>query len=381
MGREVSIDIARGLAIIFALTSHGLSQFTEQIAALDSALIWVKLITRSATPMFFILFGIMLSRVYLSKARTLEQSRSVAIRIVERAIICYVLYLAITAAAVVSGKFEPIYLLKAMVLLEGGRFGMILAAYAVLFAIIFVTLPVGVRFGAWFYFGIAGVSWATKIALDLAKVGPIAGLQPILGHGTGFGPAILLSFTFVAFGVLVDEAWTGRRSWAMPVAILLIAIFGLAANAFLLGWLENIYSLIFEYRWSNHALYFAYGVVMTAFIIGLTYWASRRQLPKGVYTIGIIGSETLFAYTVGNILLNLLPIYSSSSLLGAAYLVLYLLAIGVLTYKRRVVADFLDRVSLGAVDAIARTYRAGSRGLSEWVVRIFSPVILRTSSS
>ena len=381
MGREVSIDIARGLAIIFALTSHGLSQFTEQIAALDSALIWVKLITRSATPMFFILFGIMLSRVYLSKARTLEQSRSVAIRIVERAIICYVLYLAITAAAVVSGKFEPIYLLKAMVLLEGGRFGMILAGYAVLFAIIFVTLPVGVRFGAWFYFGIAGVSWATKIALDLAKVGPIAGLQPILGHGTGFGPAILLSFTFVAFGVLVDEAWTGRRSWAMPVAILLIAIFGLAANAFLLGWLENIYSLIFEYRWSNHALYFAYGVVMTAFIIGLTYWASRRQLPKGVYTIGIIGSETLFAYTVGNILLNLLPIYSSSSLLGAAYLVLYLLAIGVLTYKRRVVADFLDRVSLGAVDAIARTYRAGSRGLSEWVVRIFSPVILRTSSS
>ena len=160
--RIAPIDMVRGLAILFALLSHALVQFAEHSAVLPDAKVWIKLLTRSATPMFFILFGAMLHLVYLRKAKTaLDETRE---KLIARALLCYVLFLAISFAAFVSGKQDAMFMAKSIILMEADRFGTILAIYAILFGIVAITLRPALRFGVWFFAAIAAAAWAAHAA-------------------------------------------------------------------------------------------------------------------------------------------------------------------------------------------------------------------------
>ena len=82
------IDVARTLAIILALFSHAMIDF-EGWKLLGSIAAPIRLLTRSATPLFIFMFGMMLELVYLKK---LEQQglSPVAKRLAVRSLQCYI---------------------------------------------------------------------------------------------------------------------------------------------------------------------------------------------------------------------------------------------------------------------------------------------------
>ncbi|HWL75013.1 MAG TPA: heparan-alpha-glucosaminide N-acetyltransferase domain-containing protein, partial [Burkholderiaceae bacterium] len=107
VSRRISgLDTARALAIFLAMSSHGFIHFGVW-PLLDSDLaLLLHLFTRSATPVFIILFGMMLELVYL-KWLLAGKRTDCWRRQVSRAIQCYALYLCVVVAGVAGGKLSP----------------------------------------------------------------------------------------------------------------------------------------------------------------------------------------------------------------------------------------------------------------------------------
>jgi surface polysaccharide O-acyltransferase-like enzyme len=367
MGRIVWIDLVRSCAILLALTSHGMSQFLGGVEAYADTVIALKFITRTATPMFFILFGVMLELVYLRMARELGNYEVVATRLVARGILCYVLYLAISLTAALSGGFGAFYLLKTALLIEGGGYGLILAGYAALFAIIFLTLPLAVRLGSQLFGALAMVGWAAKLALDAIDVGSIPGVQHLIGHSNGYGPAILLCFTFVAFGAAIGEALQRKRSWAASGAVLAIAVVVLAYDIAVSGLRASLFDVVFHYRWQNHPAYFAFGILTTSFVCIFARWLDGTE-SRWRTRASILGSETLFLYVIGNIILNLMPITEGNPV-GLAYLVLFLLFMGLITLNKIILLRITNAATFGFTSRAAAIYSYGAGSIAAWLVR------------
>ncbi|MGB3739991.1 MAG: heparan-alpha-glucosaminide N-acetyltransferase domain-containing protein [Pontixanthobacter sp.] len=366
IARIAPIDMVRGFAILFALMSHALAQFAAQSIVLADAKIWIKLLTRSATPMFFIVFGAMLHLVYLRKAKSeFDETRE---KLIARGLLCYVLFLGITFAAFVSGKHDALFMAKSIVLLEADRFGTILAIYAVLFGIVAVTLRLALRFGVWFFAGIATAAWAANAALRMASVPPVPGIQQLIGHGEGLGPAILLTFTFVTFGVAIGEAWDRTRSWALPVSITIAALSALIVAAIPDPDMTFLRSLVYEFRWQNHYAYYGYGIAMTAVFLVIGVLTDRREpsiRPERGW-LSRFGRETLFAFAAGNIVLNLLPEYRGVGWEGYSLAVVFVLGMWFVTLHKASFTGFANRISFGGVSGIA----SGYRGLSAMVGKL-----------
>ncbi|HMA14592.1 MAG TPA: heparan-alpha-glucosaminide N-acetyltransferase domain-containing protein, partial [Kiloniellaceae bacterium] len=101
--RIPGIDTARALAIALAMLSHCFIHFGVWELLSDQAALLLRSFTRAATPTFIILFGMMLEIVYLKMLRRGER-QGCWVRLVARAIQCYLLYLLVVTAGILGGN-------------------------------------------------------------------------------------------------------------------------------------------------------------------------------------------------------------------------------------------------------------------------------------
>ena len=156
------IDSTRGLAVVLAMLSHSLWQFAPEMDLL-------RPLTQTATPTFVVLFGVMLELVYLRRLRDGAATEAIERRILGRMLTCFFVFALILFAAYATSKLSLYATVKALTFMGGGRFGVILKTYAALFAVVLLLLPLAQRHGSTLFLAAAGLAWAVKLGLELAR--------------------------------------------------------------------------------------------------------------------------------------------------------------------------------------------------------------------
>lgn len=370
MARLGYVDSARGMAVVLAMLSHSLYQFAPRLTG--SEFVALGLMTRTATPAFLVLFGTMIEVAYLRKVRDGSSRRRVSERLLSRMMTCYLLYAAVVGASLAVGKIEPRMFFESLLWLGEDRFGTILRTYSGLFLIVALLLPLLVRYGSGVFLGLAAIAWVLKYALP--PTGGLDGyaMNVVFGNGEGFGPAVLTSFTFVAFGVTLGEALTGRRGFAR-----VLAFAGAAAVCLLVDLADKgpdgYAMLLKDYRWQNHPVYFAYGILTSGAIVALFRLLWLRTPPDpATMGLSIVGRQTLFVYGFGNVALNLLPVYHGSPKIGLALALLFLAGLFLLSLDRAWPrATLSNRLLLGVPGAFVSAYGRLVERVVQRVMRVF----------
>lgn len=364
--RFTYIDASRGLAVILAMISHAFIQFTGGIELPAEVSTLRMMVTRTATPTFLVLFGVMVEVAYFRPLREGRRFQSVAHRMISRSLTCYLLFVLITAAALLTDKLSAKDALGAITFTAGGRFGVILKLYAVLFVVVALTLRPGVRWGASFYAGIALVAWAMKYLFEATGWNAPYIMQSQFGPGEGFGPATFLGLTLVAFGMLIGEALTGRRAW-WPVAVAIcIACIGLVVGMADYGPKQFALNIVHSFRWVNSPYYYAYGICAASMSL-VFFWMLAMRGPNALtHPLGELGKDTLFVYGFGNILINFLPLYrGSDAVTGFALLCAFMVFLILLSFQRSRISRAIDPEESGPLSRIQRAYEAFLNGASQ----------------
>lgn len=306
--RMTQIDSLRGIVVILAMLDHVKVQFVPDVHVLVP-------LTRMATPCFIILFGIMIEVAYLSKHRAGVGLDKIKTRMISRALTCWSLACLLTIAAIASGNLTFEAGLRSVGALGLGRFNEIFLIYTALFILLISFLPMIVRFGSVPVLALAIVGWALHPVLNQHLSESPFWLSFIFGNGVGYGPSIIPSLTFLAFGMAVGEFITKRRSstlaWMLFAAAVIVFSFELSHGLLEAG------RRFLAHRWMNHPGYYAVGMIGFAGLFLSVVVASRLALfHKQLDFLAVIGSQTLFVYAAGNLALNALPMISMDRLTG-----------------------------------------------------------------
>src|SRR5690606_25850380 len=170
----------------------------------------------------------------------------------------------------------------------------------------------------------------------------------LVGAGTETGPSVLQGMTLAAFGMLLGHGLIGLRS-AAPLqrrgaGRLLLAMAGLlvlAAAALVLhlgprGLLEAFTN--YAVRAANHPIYYIVGSAAALLLIAGCIALTERLPARLLKHVNVFGISSLFAYGIGNVILNLLPPLRGSLALGLAASLMFLAGLyGLTIYFQRAV--------------------------------------------
>lgn len=355
MRRVKWIDDCRGTALVLAFLSHLFIAFQLEPGYPLSFV--TKLITRAATPAFLVIFGIMLEMVYLRQARGLADLGPVRLRLLNRAIDCYVVFAAITLAAVVGGHLSTRQGLSALIYLGEGRFGIILELYALLLVGFAMALPMVLRWGWIGLLGLSTIGWITRHGLNTLEAPEWYPLQFLFGYGTGFGPSILLGLVFVAYGILVAQALSQPRKRATVLIFVTVCGTIVALGVDRLGLQGFATALVTDFRWSNHPGYFGTGIITSSLLLCLSWWLQRRSGPPSrSLSLESIGQNSLFVYGAGNVLINLVPRLSLPSDSRFYCSVAFTIGFGFIYVYRNEILLHLERYAFGLPTAAHDLY-------------------------
>ena len=339
-GNRISgLDTARSLAIALAMVSHCFIHFGVWPQLASDVGLLARLLTRSATPTFIILFGMMLEIVYLKLIRRGDRPACWQ-RLLTRAIQCYLLYLCVVVAGVIGGKLSPGEGARAALFLSQAYFANILKFYSLglLFGLLLVELRA--RYGLRAAGAVLLLIW---LAYPLLKAAPplpesVAHLASFLfGIGDETGPSVLQGMSLVILGLFLGKAVHDLRSEVkaqrrqanrLLAAILLLTAAALAALLLTAGVrpaLENFTD--YGYRAANHPGYYILGSTLAMAMIAACLPVAPR-LPQPVLArLNVFGISSLFAYAFGNVALNLLPTLRGGLALGLLCTFGFLLAL------------------------------------------------------
>ena len=358
MNRVRYLDLYRYLTVSFAIASHAILSHGLILKLEPSAGLFLKSLTRTATPSLIVLFGMMVEIVY---ARKWDADRSSTLGALwHRVLLCYLCFvgLALVEFAVRDGGL--IRLAGSVTLVLAVWNGTIFKLYMFLLAIVPLFLLVRNRYGAT---GLVIVPLAIFLfhlaALDplppLPKVGRhLGGL--LFGIGDTFGPSVIHASALIVFGMLLGAVVTGRATPQAKAgfAIMLCGSVGvlgyyIAAQGFMTS-LNNVadYS---QWRSQNHPAYFAFGMVVSVAILAFSYFVTLAVPQVLVRIPETVGGATLIYFFLGNVLigfgyllgLNTIPQISA---VIASYIVLSTVAVVLwLKYAKpsRVIVGFNDR--------------------------------------
>ena len=354
VSRRISgLDTARALAIFLAMSSHGFIHFGVW-PLLDSDLaLLLHLFTRSATPVFIILFGMMLELVYL-KWLLAGKRTDCWRRQVSRAIQCYALYLCVVVAGVAGGKLSPHEGTRAAVFLSEAYFANILTFYSVGLLAGILLLELRARFGLRVVAYACAVIWISypfvKAIPDVP--GSMAYLASMLvGAGAKTGPSVWQGMSLVAFGMFLGRATeallsserSARKQALLLLGVIIIFISAALAVIVLQTGLRPLLEGFadFSYRAANHPNYYLLGSLLAMGLIGGSIAAASVLPPVVVSRLNVFGISSLFAYAFGNVVLNLLPPLEGSLSLGLFSSAIFLFGLYAATayFMRATMAD------------------------------------------
>ncbi len=383
-GRRISgLDTARALAIALAMTSHCFIHFGVWPLLAEEVTLVVRSMTRSATPTFIILFGMMLEIVYLKTIRRGDRAGCWT-RLLTRALQCYLLYLCVVVAGILGGQLSATEGAKAALFLSEAYFANILKFYSLGLVLGIVLLELRVRFGL---AAAAAVIVAIWLGYPLIRALPELpeGLRHLasflIGAGAETGPSVLQGMSFAAIGMLLGHGVAGSRSEDAAVRrrsrrlLVVLGLLALGAAAACLAWLGLRPALEsftdYRFRAANHPLYYVFGSAFGMALIAACI-AVAAALPAWLLArLNVFGTSSLFAYGFGNVALNLLPSQSGNLALGLAFSLAFLGCLyGVTSYFQLTVraqasggADYPVAARLGRLHGRPRQLIAQIAGL------------------
>jgi len=322
--RIVFVDAARGLAVALALYIHSLGTFGSwyQLGRIGQPL--VRLVTSAATPTFILLFGAMLEMVYYP-ALLKDGAPAVRRRLLRRSWNCYVAYLITVAASVVGARRGALHGIAAALSLGAVQYGNILKFYAFALVVAIPLLEFRRRRGLVPTVLVGLAPWVAVFWLDRVPWPPpsshVSYLTAMLvGRPVGRSWISLLhSQALVVSGMTIGWSLaTGRerRSWAVfyrtATAILLASFAVACALMVVLGPRQALSGyMTLRFRASHHVGYYAFGLLeATALLIGVSLLLPPRMPYSSRLTPFLsLGRSSLFAFTLGNCLLDFWPRY------------------------------------------------------------------------
>ena len=325
------IDVARAYAIALALFSHAMSAFGGWEFLFVPIAAGLKLVTRTATPLFVFMFGLMLELVYARRAAR-DGFEPTMRRLLKRGGQCYVGYALTAIAGVIGGYLTITEAGLALAFLDNVHLGNILRLYSIALVLAPAILWLRLRFGVRVI--IAGIVaiWMGDFLLQVYTDRTFGPVTPWIGvvFGAGafkVGPSVWHGFTFILAGMLVA---VGLRRWreegyryfylyggALLVVALLTSVY-LSSTYGVVGVLKGfvVYGI---FRAENHIGYYAIGTIgclLTLFVLSTVVPSGR--LPDWSRFPLQFGYASLFSYSLGNIALCLIPEPLLRDGLGAA---------------------------------------------------------------
>ena len=318
------LDMARAGAILLAMTSH-IFQHLEIWRAIDPDAYRVfKMLTRTATPTFIILFGIMLELVYVKYAQRGDM-HAASRRLLKRSLMCYLCFGMVAFAALIGGHVDMERFLQSIVFADKARYGEILKYYVFALAVAPGLLMCRLRWGLKSLLLILALIWLydllLAVPLESSVIGGHYSSSLILGVGNLHGPSMLHGMSFVLVGMILGRLITTpkdsreyrQHQWAFISLVLLSAVI-FFSSIFQQGFIyvvDNITTfhreITQDFRRNNMPTYYAYGLLACALWV-VFYWLIERYKPQLFSrAVRLFGIESLFAYTFGNVLINSLP--------------------------------------------------------------------------
>lgn len=358
MKRIIGFDLARGLAILAAMTAHAASTIGYQPSAP------IELLFRIATPLFIVIFGFFLNKVYLKKIKAGFYT-DVRNRLWIRAIQCYVLYCLSAIFLSIHEGYSIGYTLRMLLLIGSTPFTDILRYYAIiLFISPFILRVINQR----------GLYPAVVIAI-IPHIATLFQLHPALPDnkaiqllaslfygGTEFlaGPSILHSFIFILVGFVIADNITinnnkasilfGDNSkkirWVFGASLATLVLMLYATNHTLL----DLSSM--KLRNENNLAFFAYGITASIIMIELSLIISNYVDNRWLKPFLLYGAHSLLLFSFGNMFLYLIMndvSYSPSVLLGieVVFLLLCLFNNYLSSIQSPSVKNMIDFISVG----------------------------------
>lgn len=281
-----------------------------------------RLLTRTATPLFVFMFGMMLELVYVRYARD-GGVKAVLPRLLRRSFQCYLGYALTALAGIVGGYMTVLHSMGALLFVANSYFGIILRMYAVILALAPALVWLRLRYGIAGLIFLLALIWGIDFAFfdffeGMTRTRPWAQWTGIfLGAGpSSEGPSVWHGLTFVLAGMWVASGlrhWqeTGLRPFYGYGSMLLVLT--LAGTFYLI--LENGWSTVADnfveysaYRRSNHIGYYLIGIsssILLLFLLSVT--VPQSTLPAWTRYPLEFGKSSLFSYSLANICLNLIP--------------------------------------------------------------------------
>jgi len=361
------IDVARSYAIFLALFAHAMVVFGG-FSALGEDALKIKIFTRTATPLFVFMFGMMLELVYARKAREHGLS-SIVRKLLVRSAQCYLGYQLTVVAGMIGGHASLTEGAHALLFLDNVMFGNILRLYSVVLLLAIPIIWIRCRAGHWSLAIMLALIWAGDIFLDrytgisFGRFDALIGI--FLGTGTFLdGPSVWHGMTFVFSGMLVAAS---LRNWnAAGLKRFYYTLFTLAAASLIvIAYLATDVSLTgvarrfanYSYREHNHIGYYAVGLLacaITLFVLSQII-PLYKKMPEWTRVPLAFSRSSLLSYSLGNIILNLIPAAAVSDSVSRAILssLLFLFVLMLLVSSRYLEAGY-QRASLIRIEPNAR---------------------------
>ncbi|MEM8531875.1 MAG: heparan-alpha-glucosaminide N-acetyltransferase domain-containing protein [Chloroflexota bacterium] len=316
------VDVARSFAIFLAIFSHAMIDFGGW-DLLSSDQLLIRVISRSATPLFIFMFGMMLELVYFKRYEQ-QGLQPISQRLVKRSFQCFVGYQLTVLAGLIGGSLTPLHATAAALFLADAHFGNILRFYSIALLLAIPLLVFRQRYKSLGMIGLLVGIWLTYpilTALNITNLSVFSGLGGVLFGvvGNNHGPSVLYGFTFLIAGMLVASSLDNWREqgfgafYRMSAVVLgvcgaIVATLVVSSSAFEV--VQNFVTME-AYRAQNHPGYYAIGLFLCmCILIALSFLVPlHRSLPQWSAVPMEFGRSSLTAYTMGNVVLNLLPAF------------------------------------------------------------------------
>ena len=389
--RIVGVDAARSVAILLAMTSHvwsetGISPYVSQ----DLASV-LRFLFQIATPIFILLFGTMLEFVYRPRWADPASRPGVAVRLVSRAVQCWILYaVSIFALFLVDDGYSMLFSIATILFMGNSPYTEILKFYAVVLALAPALLWLRNRWGllplvAASVLWQAAWPWLNALPDAQDDMGLSLHAARIVKLVTGFGdlplagPSVMHGMTLVVAGLCLGAFLTGskgrlgdseasRAAFGRRVSGLLAAS-TLAAGAGLLAMPQGTFTAMgnMSLRMISHPFYFITGAVMAIWLTAFCIWVA--DIPKlgtaaGWDRMTFFGRTSMFTFAWGNILLYLVQPEPQTLGQTALWAALLLAAICAMSFF----FDFAVRKSPPVASGLKWIKRITDR-IARWVVQ------------
>jgi len=340
------IDIARSFAIILAIFSHALMYFHDWPEDLDGPSMLLRFIMRTATPLFFLMFGLMLELVYVRKASK-SGLKAITRRLITRSGQCYLGYSLTVLAGFIGGYNNFDETILTLIFLKNSSLADILGFYsiALLFAIPIIWLRL--RLGRWLPVVLLALIWIGDYFLkqytwmNFGTINEWAGM--LLGTGTfRVGPSVWHGYTFVLIGMLIATSLSNWRDQGLQsfykvscvLSVIALGVIFFILNDATLPAVLDLYITYTAYRAHNHFGYYAIGSFSGIIILILIaiLFPLNKAVPSATKKILVLGRSSLLSFSLGNIFLNLIPA-SQSEVFAPFAILLGVLLIGIIVVQ------------------------------------------------